>query len=236
MGDGKLLGCRHAQHLAHPRDPSPVLGQEFDAELIGVRDYVEHPAVANVHGHFAETGHVHDGVKVHREGGHVAEGDAGDLAAMHLRAHPDEARGSFQQQLRHRFLRGDHARLDENGRNADGVAPGHGRVFGVLHDDVAGIGLGVRRRQDHVAAERGIAPGLAQHAPPQAVAVAGQPLRLFEHRRAGDVHHAADDDPSGLAAGVGVDRGDHLRYAHQFTPFSRAPGCEARSHSGAPAA
>ena len=63
-------------------------------------------------------------------------------------------------------------------------------------------------REHEVERQRRRAAGLEQQQPAQLVALALEVLHLLEHRRAGDVEHAADDDPARLSLGVGVDAVD----------------------------
>ena len=87
-------------------------------------------------------------------------------------------------------------------------------ILDLLHDDVAGVGGGVRRRQDQIAVRRGIAARLGEHPLAQAVGVIAEIAHLVVHRRAGDIEHAAHDDAPRFAAGVGIDGLHHVGYSH----------------------
>jgi hypothetical protein len=89
------------------------------------------------------------------------------------------------------------------------------RVLDLLHDHVPGVGVRVRGRKDHVAAERWVATRLAQHPQAQVVAVLGEVAHLLVHRGAGDVEDPAHDDAPRLPARVRVDRLDHPGEAHR---------------------
>ena len=73
--------------------------------------------------------------------------------------------------------------------------------------------------------EGGITPGLAQHALAQSVLVLRQIAHFFEHAGAGNIQHAADDDPPGFPTGVGVDGGNHTGDTHgaAVTMAAQAP-------------
>src|SRR4051812_30665730 len=60
--------------------------------------------------------------------------------------------GGLKHQLRLGFLHGDYARLQQHGRNANGIRAGHRRRVRGLHDDPAGAGAWVlwRHQQVHV--------------------------------------------------------------------------------------
>ena len=60
------------------------------------------------------------------------------------------------------------------------------------------------RGEHEVERQRGRAARLEQQQPPQVVALGLEVAHLVEHRRAGDSARG-DDDPAGLALGVGVD-------------------------------
>ena len=110
----------------------------------------------------------------------VFEGHARDLAAAHLRFHLDQPGGSFEHEDCFRLGGGDDASFDESRHNADGVGARHRRVFHLLHDDEAGVGAGIGRRQQQIAVRRRIPAGLAQHALAQAVGVLLEPDFLLE--------------------------------------------------------
>ena len=63
----------------------------------------------------------------------------------------------------------------------------------------------MRGGEHDVERQRGRAAGLEQQQPPQLVALGLEVAHLLEHRRPGDVEHAADHDPARLALGVGID-------------------------------
>ena len=92
----------------------------------------------------------------------------------------------------------------------------------MLHDDEAGVRVGMRRRKDQVAVRARVAARLAQHALPQAVTVLLEMTRFFKHGAAGHVEHTADDHAAGLAGRVRIDGLDHAGDAHQACGLSRA--------------
>ena len=72
----------------------------------------------------------------------------------------------------------------------------------------------MRAREHDVARQRRHPARLVQDQAAQRVALALEVAHLLEHRLAGDVEHAADDDPARLALCVGVDAVDDLRDSH----------------------
>ncbi len=125
--------------------------------------------------------------------------------------------GRFERQVGHGLAHRDHPGLEQDGRDADRVRPGHPRVLGLFHDDVSRVGFRPRRGEDEIAVGRGIAAGLPEHELPQPVGVEPEVLPLLEHRPSGHVPDTADDDAAGLAAGVGIDRPDHSLESHGRT-------------------
>ena len=65
----------------------------------------------------------------------------------------------------------------------------------------SGCAEGSTRSSDSGAEPRGSNSSSRRSSSPSA----SRRLHLLEHRRAGDVEHAADHDPAGLALGVGID-------------------------------
>ena len=66
--------------------------------------------------------------------------------SAHSRRHPHQPRRRLQHQRRHRLDHLDHARLEQHGGGVDRVRPRHPLVGRGLHDDEAGVGLGMRGR------------------------------------------------------------------------------------------
>ena len=157
-----------------------------------------------------------DRVQVGRERRHVPERHAADLPVGALGGHADEAGRRLEDKLRGRLGHRQHPGLEERRDDADRVRPGHPGIFDLLHDHVAGLGLRPRGRQDEVAVGGRVAARLAEHPQAEVVAVRLQPMHLLEHRRAGNVEHAADDDPAMFAGRVEVDRLDHPLESHGF--------------------
>ena len=195
----------------------PSSGVKPQPELGGLGDHVEHAAVGHIDGGRAQVRHLDHRVQVRGERGHVAEGDLFDLAALARRADADQPGGRFERELGHRLDHRDHAGLQQHRRHADRVGARHAGVLDLLHDHEARVRLRPGRRQDHVAAERGIAARLAQHQLAQPVAVIAQVAHLVVHRRAGHVEHPADDHPARLAARVGVDGLDRFLRSRMVT-------------------
>ena len=109
------------------------------------------------------------------------------------RARLDDSARSLEPHDRLRLAHLDHPGLEQHGRRADRVRPGHGRVLGRLHDDEAGVAVVARRRHDEVRVARDAPARLAQEHAAQPVAVAPERLHLLEDRRPGRRQDAADD-------------------------------------------
>ena len=101
----------------------------------------------------------------------------------------------------------DHPGLEQDGRDADRVRARHRRILGRLHDDVARVAVGARRRHDQVRVHRDRPARLAQQQATQRI-VGAQRLHLLEHRRPGGRQNAADDDVPDLPTGVTTDDRD----------------------------
>jgi hypothetical protein len=214
MLDRQLVLRRPQDQRGDAGDLPPAGRNQLEpVELAYVGDHVEHAAPADVDGHRAELGYVDDGVEMGRERGHVLEGDLLDLAGAALGRDADEARGSLQGELGHRFHHGDHARLQEHGCHGDRVAAAHDGVLDLLHDDEARRGIRMLGRNDQVAAQGWVAPRLAQHQHPELVVVLLEPLHLLVDRAARNARDAARDDAHRLA-GVCLDRVDHPPEGH----------------------
>ena len=65
--------------------------------------------------------------------------------------------------------------------DADGVGAGHRRILHLLHDDEAGVGVGMVGGQDQVAVGGRVAARLAQHAQAQIVGVSLAGRRIFSN-------------------------------------------------------
>ena len=224
MDDRELRAGGGLDHLPDAHELPTLLGREPEPELLDVGDDVEHPAVGDVDGHGAGRRDGDRRVQVDGERRDVAERHARHLAVAHLGRHADEARRRLEDELRHRLLDREHPGLEQRRDDADGVRPRHRRILDLLHDHEAGVRRRIGRRQDEVAVRGGVPARLAQHPPSHAVGVVAEVRHLLEHRPAGNVEDAADDHPSGLAAGVQVDRVDELRDPHaSVSPTGRAP-------------
>jgi hypothetical protein len=110
-------------------------------------------------------------IQMGREGRHVPELHAPDLATLAFRRDADQPRRSLQCQLGHGLLHGQQAHFQQNGGHGDGVAARHHRVLHLLQEDVTRIRLRMTGRHDAVAAMRGVATGCAQQQLAQAVLV-----------------------------------------------------------------
>src|SRR5262245_13348613 len=215
MLHGELLVGRRLDHLRDAHDVAPLVRSEGEPEGARVGDDVEHAAVRHVYRHRAQRGHLDGAVEVHGEGRDVLEGHAPHLAVRAFRAHADEARGRFEDEIGYRLAHGQHARFEEHRDHADRVGAGHAWILDLLHDHVAGLGFRMCRRQEHVAVGGGITARLAQHARAELIAMRLQVLRLVEHGRAGHVEHAAHDHAPGLSRRVRVHGLDHPGEAHR---------------------
>ena len=115
-------------------------------------------------------------------------------------------------------------------------------ILDLLHDHVAGVGVGMARRQDQVAVRGRVAARLAQHPQAEVVAVRLEPRHLVEHRRAGDVLDPAHDHPARLPGGMGVDGLDdgadpqpvRERHGHDATGRAGRRRARARRRGGHP--
>ena len=141
---------------------------------------------------------------MHGEGGNILERHLGDLAILALGADAHQPRRRFQHELGDRFDHLEHSRFEQGRCHANGVRPGHRRVFRLLHDDEAGGGARIGRRQDDIAISGRIATRFPQHPQTQVVEVPLEILHLLEHRLAGDIQDAADDDAAGFARRVKI--------------------------------
>ena len=211
----ELLARRLADPLAGEREIAGLVRLDREAERTGVRDRVPHAAVGDVDRDRAEPGDLERRVEAVGEARHVRELDR--LAA------PVPARGACLDDAARRLEADDrlglahleHARLEQHGRGADRVRPGHRRVLRRLHDDEAGVAVGACRGHDEVDVARDAAARLAQQQPPEPVAVPLQRLHLLEHRGAGGRKDAAGDDVADLASGMAADDRQRAACAHR---------------------
>lgn len=100
----------------------------------------------------------------------------------------------------------------------DGIAARHHRIFDLLHDDIAGIGLRMTRRHDDVAAMGGIAARLAQHQLAQLVVIGLQPFHFLIDGIAGNMRHATRDHAHRRAC-MSIDRVDRSFESHDHSPL-----------------
>src|SRR5439155_21491440 len=101
---------------------------------------------------------------------------------------------------------------EQHRRDTDRVRARHRRVFGRLHDDVAGGALVAGRRDNEIRVYGNAAARLAQQEAPQRVVARERP-HLLEHGVARRRQHTADDDVADLTAGVAA---DDRQYPFQF--------------------
>ena len=214
VGDGKLLMCCLPDHGGYAGDLCPMFGDQREAlELADIGDDVEHAAPADIDPHLAQVGHVDFRIQMRGEGGDVAEGHGLDLAALTVGLDADQPGGGLQCKFGHRFLHREDAGFQQDGGDRDGVAARHHRVFDLLHDDVAGLRLGVAGGHQQVAAMRGVATGFAQSELAEMVVVRLKPFHLVIDGGAGDMADAAGYHPHG-DAGMGVDGLNHAFEGH----------------------
>ena len=126
-----------------------------------VGDRVPHAAEGDVDGEHAEPVDVELRVESVREAWDVRQLDALAFAVAARRANLDDAGGCFEPQRRLRLVHLDHPGLEQHGRDADRVRARHRRILGRLHDDVARVAVGARRRHDQVRVHRDAATRLA---------------------------------------------------------------------------
>ena len=185
---------------------APSSGAEPEPEPRSLGDDIEHPAVRDVHEHGPEVRDLDRRVEMGREGRHVPEGHAADLAVVdsrrvtRMRPAGDSSVSSVVGSVI-----GSRPVSSSTVTTHIVLVPDMPGVFDLLHDHVAGLSLRVRGRQDEVAVGRRVAARLAQHPQAQVVAVGLEPGHRLEHRAAGHALDAADDDPPGFAGGVGID-------------------------------
>ena len=84
-----------------------------------------------------------------------------------------------------------------------------------VKDHESRVGIRMGWRQNQIAVRRGIAARFREHPLAQTVRVIAEITHFVIHRRAGDIEHAADDDSTGFAAGVGIDGLHHVGYSHR---------------------
>ena len=144
----ELFLGRRLDHLADPHRIARFVGSQTQAEGLRVGDDEEHAAPGDVDGDRAEFRYLDLGVEVYREGRHVFEGDVLDLAVPDFGPDLDQAGGCLEHQFGHRLLGLDHAGLDQDRGDGDGVGAGHRRVLDLLHDHIAGDRFGAGWGQD----------------------------------------------------------------------------------------
>jgi hypothetical protein len=214
MDARELVPRRSSDPLAGQREVAGFIRFDREAELLGVRNRVPHAAVGDVDRNRADPVDLERRIQPVGEARDVGELDALDAAVAACRACLDHPAGRLQPHDRLRLAHLHHPGLEQDGRRADRVRAGHGRILGRLHDDEPGIAVGAGGRHDQVRVASDAAARLAEEQLAQRVALAPQRLHLLEDGRAPRRQDAADDDVPDLAAGVAADDGDHPPGAH----------------------
>ena len=209
----QLLARGDADQLADARELARLGRLEREAERVRVGDRVPHTAEGHVDRDRAEPVHLEGRVETVGEAGDVRQLDALAPAVAAPCRHLDDAGRRLQAQSRLRLAHLDHARLEEDGRDADRVRAGHRRILGRLHDDEAGVAVVAEGWDDQVGVHGDTAPRLAQEEPPQGI-VRAQRLHALVDGVAGRCNDAADDDVADLAAGVAADHCDDAERPH----------------------
>ena len=125
MDDRQLIGRGGLDHLGDPDDVGALVGGEPKPERLRRGDDVEHPAVRDVDRDGAQVRDLDRRVEVGREGRHVPERHAGDLAVAARRPDPDQAGRRLERQLGHGLDHRQHAGLEQRGHDADRVRAAH---------------------------------------------------------------------------------------------------------------
>ena len=121
----------------------------------GVRDHVEHPAVSHVHRDRAESRDFHAGIQMRGECGDVAEGDLARPCRRCTSASTAiSPAGVSSFSCVTGSITGTMPVSISTVTTQMVLVPDIGGYSDLLHDDEAGVGLGMGGRQDQVAAER----------------------------------------------------------------------------------
>jgi hypothetical protein len=220
MNDLELLRRRRLDHLSDTHDVSALIGRQSQPKLRGIGDDVKHAAIGHVDLDGAELGYFDRGVEMDGKAGKILERHPLHLAVLDFGSDRNQPRRGLQGQLSDRLFHRHHSRFEESGHHADGVGAGHGRIFGLFHDDETGVRFGKCGRQDEIAVRGRKPPWLAQHAFTEIVRLRLEVFHFLEHRFAGDVAHAPHDDSAGLATAVEIHGIDHACQPHP-SPSSR---------------
>ena len=146
MRHRELFARRRLDHLRDPRDVARFVGIEAQAERFGVGDHIKHPAIGDVDRYRSQAADLDRRVEMRGECRDIAKRHKLDLAIADFRLDGDESGRGVELEVCHRFHRGHHARFDEHRHYADGVGAGHRRILHLLHDDEAGVGIGMGGR------------------------------------------------------------------------------------------
>ncbi len=197
-------GLRDGLRDAPARIDKPVRRRRFerDADLAGVDVGVEGPAKGDIDRHLTEPRYLHWHVAGDHERRDVAECHGHAIAVAHCGRH-DSPRGGVDP---HRAAGFDEPGLDSCGGEGDDPMAAHGAETGVVEEEDTHVAVGGHRLGHDTPVHVRMAAGLPHEHSPQTVQVLGGVAPLGEHRAAGRVGKALDDDTQRLAGGVGIHR------------------------------
>ena len=218
--EGQLPVCRPRDRNAGPGQPTRLAGDQVKSQRRRVDDHEAVPAERRIDRQPAKIRNLQRQPGAERETRHVLDMDAFRLAVAAVGPDMDQPARRLQRQPRHRFGHRQDAAVEQHRRHADRVGTRHQRGIFRLHDDEAGIGIGMGRRHQQVDVPEHPAARLVQHEAAQP-AVGLDKVAHLGDRAAGRRFHPVDDHIANLALGVAGQGVDGLQRSHDILRPSR---------------
>lgn len=162
-----------------------VSGEE--AELAGVGDGVEGPAIGDIAEDLSVAGEGDFVVGGVEEGGDALEGDLAGITVLDFDFGADEPAGAFDIDFCDGFLFGDEAVIDGVATEGDDSVSAHGAVAFVVHEEDGEVGFGEGGFDEDGPVHVGVSAGLEHEEAAEVVEVIADVAAFGEDGRAGDV-------------------------------------------------
>src|SRR5579859_3891954 len=148
MRDEKLLLSGGFDHFSDANDVAGFLGNKTNSQRLRVSDNVKHSSVSDVDFNRAQALHFNRRIQMNSKGWNILKCDASHFGILDFSFDFDETRWRVELKAHDAASYGNDAGFEQHGDDANGVRTGHRRILDLLHDDEAGVRVGMGGRQN----------------------------------------------------------------------------------------